>query len=592
MRSNRLAVAIIALILVTAAVPVTTGPVQAQSQTPTPTPDANTTDSTPTTTATPTPTPTPTPSARDAVTADARQAGLTVEQPHYVDGSVDRQTENGTVVYEASGQVLRLYPTSFGVEDVVAIRTQPDVAIERTASGTGWLLRPDQDGSYTITWEVDETVATDNGTTTERRTYQAIIRSSQVEGVTVVDADEYQSARSDARKWRKINSTAADEAEKSLIWALLPGEPDSEAWIRSGLDKQLLVHNPFTAFSDGLTLLVFGLFSLAGALFLAILLGWHASAVRYLSRRLNIFESIEAEEGSVATRLERQHIEDKQQSLQNEKHSNIYLPHEADAMREVGETPLEADVNIWADTVLPSASVALKARAMGKSGYVGVVPEEVALPDGGDGSDGHADDRDGGAHDDAEHRDADASNQGDADRRTAALVAAVREAGARLRIERREDVSPDATTVDLTAADRDWHDVLPVDEDSMLEFDPAGVDVDRPAMSVADCDWTVEDLVVRSGLEMDHFESAAAAGRHLRDFLAWAREHPATDASGAPRPERYALETWLRNAQLLDDRFGIPKQHAIDVLEAAIQDDDPVAEGREMIDAKELGEYA
>lgn len=554
---TRLAAVLLALLVlaVTAGAGVAAiGSAQAQETTPTPTPAANATA----TNASQSP-------AQAARIDGAREAGLTVEQPHYVDSGVNQQSTNGTLVYEVSGAAIRLYPDSFGMDEVVAVRSQPDVSLDRLRSGTGWLMQPDADGSYTLTWEVDETVPTANGTTTERRTYQAVVQVSGVDGVAVVNQGESQQAREDAQKWRDINATAAEQADNSWIFALLPGDIDSEAWIQSALDKQRLVHNPGSAFGSGLTLLAFAIFSLGGALAITIALGWHARIVRSLSRRLNIFESIEDEEGSVATRMERQQAREKQAALQNEKHSEVFLPHESDAMREIGETPLEADINLWADTLLPSAAVAFKARAMAAAGYVGVVPDDVPRADGGEA--GHTTDPE-------------------------PVIEAVRAADDRLALMPRDEAPPDASTVDLGAADREWIDVLPVNDDEMLEFDPAGVEVDRAGMAIEGVEWTVEDLTVESGLEMRHFDSAAEAGRLLRQFLTWVVEQDITDADGRPRRSRYVAETWLRNAQVMDDKFGIPKQHAIDILEAAIQDDDPVAEGREMITDKELGKYA
>jgi len=538
-------------------------------------------------TATPTPAPdgtsTPTPTGTDtadkatlATDPDAREAALTIEQPHYKDATVTKTRENGTTVYEATGQAIRLYPESFSMEDVVSVTVSPgsSASLSQTPSETGYALRADNEGTYLITWEVDQDVPTENDTTIQRHRYQAIIRVSDIGSVTTVEQQALTDLKRDAEKWREINATASQQAQESWILALLPGDPDSEEWIQSALDKQRLVHNPGAAFGNGITLFVLALFSLGGALVASLWMGWHARVVQRLSRRLNIHESVEQDEGDVVSRLERQHMDDKLQSLQNEKHSNLFLPHEADAMREIGETPLEADINLWADTALPSAAVALKARAMGESGYVGVVPEDILLPDGG--TDGDDDDND---------RDSEVTPDED-------LIETVRAADAQLAIVDADEVAADVQTVDLTAADRDWLDVLPVDSDAMLSFDPADVDVDRPALSVDEIDWTVQDLVLESGLEMRHFNSAAEAGRHLRDFLEWVRSHEATDPDGTPREERYVLETWLRNAQLLDDRFGIPKQHAIDVLEAAIMDDDPVADGRQMVADKELGKYA
>ena len=523
-----------------------------------------------------------------------RSANLDIVQPHYIDSSVDRSSDNETAVYEASGQRLRLYPTNFAARNVVDIGISPasNASFSRASAGSGYVLEPEQTGTYNLYWVVERPVAGENASAgdTERVRYEATISVGGDFDIVAVPKSRYDDQQAQAEKWGELNSSVQTMIDNSWIVSTLPGDrPSAEAFVESALRKQRLVHNPAAAFGEGLTLLVLGIFSLGGGLLTLGALGWHAKAVAWLRRRLNIYESVEDAEGDVARKMEAQNIADAKRARQNQRFSDVYQPHIADAMAELGETPYEADVNLAA-SMLPSEAVAQKARAMGASGYVAVVPEAVVdlltadedTDEDGDGpSDGLA--TDGGADTDPP------ASPEDID--TTTLLDHLKATDERLAIQPADAVDDDAVTVPLSEADRDWIAVLPVNDEVLLEFDLAGAEFDRVAADSDLPEWDLEDIIEQSHLEMRHFNSPASAAEHLKAFVEDTCEHQVTDPDGRPRTTRTVLETVLRDSQILEDRFNLSRQHFIDWLEAAIQADDPVAEGLDHADDVEAGMY-
>lgn len=511
---------------------------------------------------------------------ETRDADLDVQQPHYVDSDVHVREVNGSTVYEAEGSHLRLYPQSFDSDDVVDSGIEPGTAeFTRTQAGSGYALTVQETGTYDVYWIVERTVTEDNETRTEHARYEAAIRVTGHLDVTTISHSELEEMRHDADRWRDVNASVQSQIHHSWFVSLVPGSPTAEEWLDSSLTKQQLVHNPGAAFGAGLTMFFFGLFSLGGALVATAMLGWHAKAITWLRRRLNVFESVEAEEGELNKRFEQRERDRATTSLQNEQFSDTYLPHVADAMRSLGDTPHEADCNITSNSILPSVGVAYKARAMAQDNYVGILPlqGDDAVTDGGETPNPDDDSEEEAAELDVED-----------------VLGMARARGDRVELidTDDEDIPEDAATLDLSEADRDWLDVLPVGSDTMLEYDIADKDLDRDEIHVESVDWTVEEIISRIQLEARHFESPAEAATYFVDFLIDVREHPVTDSDGHPRTCRVVMETFLRDSQLLDDRFNISKQYLIDMLQAAIEADDPVKEGLDTVADIDEGKYA
>lgn len=494
---------------------------------------------------------------------ETRDADLSIEQPHYVTGAVGETIENETQIYEVEGTPLRLYPENFDADDVVGVTVTPEDATIHEGDRGEFVLEPEETGTYTVIFEVEELVSTGNETATQRTAYRADIRVTGGLDTAVVSQDRLDALEEDAEAWQDINATANQQAENSLWYSILPGQPSGPEWIDSALDKQQLVHNPGAVFGRGLMTVFIGLVSFGGMLLLALWFGWVAKVIAYFRKKLNLHETIEDEEGELAQRFERQAIRDSQESLQNLRFTEFFLPHEADAMRELGETPYEADAELVGNSALGWVGVVFKARAMARDGYLGVVPEEIASADDADES-----------------------------RDTEALLSLLRASGERLSIQPAKSVDDETLTVDLSEADQNWLDVLPVNDAVMLEYDPVEADIDTSDIVVDDIEWTPEALVAQLNFEREHFKSDVEAAQYVRQFTEVVREHSATDADGRPDEVQYTLETFLRNSQLMDDRFGQPRQYLIDVLETAIANDDPVQDGKDLIDDKESGLYA
>jgi hypothetical protein len=504
---------------------------------------------------------------------DTRTADIQIEQPHYVEGDVTETTDNGTTVYEATGPVLDIYPQAFDPEDVVDYGVEPE-GVTLTAAPGGYELQADQEGTVELYWVVEEQTTSGNQTTSERVRYEAVIRvNTQYDEPVVMSQTEVDSLKEDANRWEELNSTVQSQMENSWVLSMgssLPFLPESTTamdYIQAGLDKQQAIHNPGAAFGAGLTLLIFGLFSIAGVSISAGLLTLHAKIVGYLKGKLNLHELTEDAEGEAAKRLEAGEIKYNKISFQNDSFDDVYLPHIADGMRSLGETPLEASTNLDSNALMPSVCAAFEAQAMGLDDYFGVVPEDDLAADGGEKDDS-------------------------TDLETEEKLSMLRERDAKLEIVPEDDVPDGATTVDLTEADRDWLDVLPVNEDPMHGYDPVEAEIDRSSIEVGAVSWDLESIIEQIRLDMRHFENKRVAGGYLRDFLEDVVEHPITDPEGRPRTCRMVLETLLRDAQVLNDRYNVPKEYQIEVIQAAIADDDPLADGLKTVEDIEQGKYA
>lgn len=509
---------------------------------------------------------------------ETRDADLEVLQPSYIESDVQVRQQSGATVHEAKGEQLRLYPQAFDDSDVVDTGVEPASAqFTQSRVGDGWTLTVSETGTYDVYWIVEREIADGNETRTERARYEASVRVTGGLDVTTIERGELEEMRHDADAWRELNATAQHQISESWIVTLTPGRPSATEWLHSSMAKQQIPHNPGAVFGGGITMFFIGLFTFGGALVASVFLGWHAKAITWLQQRLNVFESVEQEEGELNKRFEQRERDRATESLQNAQFSDVYLPHIADAMRSLGDTPLEADCNLYANGILPSVGAAYKARAMGQDGYVGVLPDpdsnpDDVLPDGGETPD-----------------------EGDAapgELTTDDVLGMARARDVRVDVQPTENVPEDAVTLDLTAAERDWLDVLPVDSATMLEYDIASADIDRDQIQIDGVDWNVEDIIARVQLEARHFDSAAEAATYFVDFLEDVRDHPVTDSDGQPRTCRMVLETLLRDSQLLDDQFDISKQFAIDMIQSAIEADDPVADGIDTVADIDEGKYA
>lgn len=244
---------------------------EGHSPTATPTPDgAQTTAQTPT----PTETETDTSSSGDNYESRAREARLHVSQPSYVDTSVKESRQNGTMIYEASGEELIITlenvnasaVTNYGVEETDAQLVQREGA---------YVLTPDADGTYTVWW-----------TTRDGATYEAFVQVTTANYVHL-SADEHDAMSSKAGAWedfvgelRHAGITHGDES----IEELQSIADDAVAWYQFYL-------SPFSAMTGGFIAIVTILISEPGGwLFLALLLALFGVSTYTIVRRNRTLE--------------------------------------------------------------------------------------------------------------------------------------------------------------------------------------------------------------------------------------------------------------------------------------------------------------
>lgn len=207
-----------------------------------------------TTAQTPTPTPTPTPDGSEA--GDGRNADLRVTQPGYVDSPVDTDSENGTIVYQASGEELLLTLendragtiTNYGVEEAEASMVK---------RGDTYVFTPDASGTYSVWW------TDDSGST-----YRAYVQIDTA-GYVHLPKEEHEAQQAKADAWGEfvtmLDRAGIVDGDES-IEHLLTVADEAVQWYQFYL-------SPFSALTGGFIAILTILISEPGGwLFLALLL--------------------------------------------------------------------------------------------------------------------------------------------------------------------------------------------------------------------------------------------------------------------------------------------------------------------------------
>ncbi len=117
-------------------------------------------------------------------------AELAIEQPHYVDGAVERTSENGTTVYKASRGPLEIVPRNFEAENVVDYGVATDgggAELSYDREMGQFEFSAEKAGTYAVYFSVERSVSVQNesgnGSHIETRSqrYVANIRMGQQE---------------------------------------------------------------------------------------------------------------------------------------------------------------------------------------------------------------------------------------------------------------------------------------------------------------------------------------------------------------------------------------------------------------------------
>jgi hypothetical protein len=517
-------------------------------------------------------------SAGSAGIAD-RQAQLHVEQPHYVDGDVRASSADGDRVYHVKGESLEIHPQNFDAEKVVdyGVESGGDSGQLSYDPQTGeFELSAGAEGSYEVYWIVSEGIAVENespnasgndsNTTTETRQvrYSAIIRVEGAVGMEHMQSGDLAETREDAGKWEEFNSSVSDLRGRS-IWVTL-GLQDpmtTEQLIQSMINAWLLVNEPIAALTGDSSILIVLFMSLTGIAFLGALAAYHTGVIVLLYRKLNIHETTEAAEGEVAERLAALDDEERRRRLAKRDFVDVFGDdHIADAFRDLGANPLEALEN-WVSRLRQRFAFHDRLQAMHQASYVAVVDDRAAA-DGGASEDGGDEAVPISAR--VVHED-DLAEDGPDDQDQAVQSL---------------DVDVDAGLLDAL----DWA------QPEIREFDFVGADFDRAECVTPIEEYDLKALLELSDLDMRNFSDEAAAGEYLRDLLADIREHPICDDQGRVKTLRYGLEQFLRSAALLEDRYELPIDYYVDLVDRAVDEHDAREQAVGTLRDVQEGKYA
>lgn len=509
-----------------------------------------------------------------AATISDRQAQLHVEQPHYVDGDVQASSANGTRVYHAKGESLEIHPQNFDAQRVVDYGIESgggSAQLNYDATTGEFSLSASATGSYEVFWIVSERVAveqtnasgntSENATTTTTETrqvrYSAIIRVEGAVGMDHLASGDLEKTRADAQKWEEFNATTSDLRGRSMWVSLGLQEPmTSEGLIQSMIGAWLLVNDPIAALTGDSSILIVLFLSLTGVAFLGALAAYHTGVIAWLYRRLNIHETTEAAEGELSARLAALDDEERRRRLAKRDFCDVFGDdHIADAFRDLGANPLEALEN-WLSRVRQRFAVHDRLQAMDQDGYVAVV-DESTVTDGGD-----------------------------EDGETVPTSARVVHEDALA-----DDHEQDVRSLDV-AVDDDLLEALDWADPTIREFDYINADFDRSRCTTPIEEFDLERLLELADLDMRNFSDEAAAGEYLRDLLEDIREHPICDDQGQVNTLRYGLEQFLRSACLLEDRYELPIDYYVDLVDRAVDEHDTRGEALDTLQDVQEGKYA
>ncbi|WP_157744265.1 hypothetical protein [Halopenitus persicus] len=472
-------------------------------------------------------------------------AELAISQPPHVDEAVGdpTTTEDGTPLYEAQGAELDLKPQNFAAEDVKSYGVAEDGgSMAYDEQMEVYTLGADADGTYTVYWVVEEEVEVEsengNGTTTETREvrYEAAVRTEDTGGVYVS-----QERLNELENQSALAEQTLGELERLGYYDSQSDDP--EQFLGQVVQRYHLYTSPFAALSGSYTALAIGLISSIGGLIIIIQFGgYHTVVTERMRRKLGIYESVEAEEGALADRAVEMDARDRLHKAAKVRPSDIVTDEAiAEAAEEdFGRTLLDEETAFY-QTVSPLNLAHDRLQAMGQVGYRALVER------GGDG-----------------------------DIESAEIVEEAPE-------ELAEDVEVNELDDPDEALVREVGDSRPV-----VDFDYGEHDIDYSELKTPvslDLEQTLDELDVETDVI-----SEEEWGKYLAEMLQTVRQMPDTRPDGTPDTLRYFLGHHLKKAQVADERFDIPvSTYAVEALDAAIDNHDPVEEAREQIDSLRSG---
>jgi len=481
---------------------------------------------------------------------DARAAEFTVRQPHYIDGDVRRESDNGTPVYVVRGGAIQLKPGNFRMTNVVdfSVRPSGDLSLDRLLGI--FELRPGAAGTYTMEFVVRRERPTENGTDTVSVRYAARVRVEGGADLVHQNAAELEAVQENADRWQNFNQTIHDagyvdpgEATDEVVQAMI-------VWYQANPAENPLGYLTGNFFSLLLTL---ALSWPAGPLVFLTIFGPPAVLAVLFKRDLLRFEFMEAEEGEVR---EAQARLDKQERLRDPENSR---PQDVFDNQEVAWA-LSAAFGPDED-VLGTTNADVAASLLNQFQPANLVAGYCQL--GGENG-WCARERNGVMTDGGEP--------------TAAELEVIRTP---------EGVDPanEADYVDLTtlsaeskALDRlDWQQILrAIDLDRCTEI-PDGLD-DAPA-------YDPTAVAQRWEVDLRHFEDEQHFADAAAELVEWLRAHTEyTDPDGTPEFNQFALGRVQKFAAYMEDIERWPLAYLRDALRVGKQRQDEADELEELVE--------
>jgi hypothetical protein len=254
-----------------------------------------------------------------ATTVDTKRADLTIIQPHYIGGSVEAKQGGNETVYQASGRELTIVPENFDAADVVSVDVKENEGSISYAPDRGVFVfdTGGVEGSYTITWVVNEQVQKDvveNDTTktvneSVTNTYSAVLSVDKVD-LAHVSNSQLDGLRSDAENWSETADLygSVGNPNKPIEKKLQLGARLVEAW-----------NNPIEALQGDFGIAVQSVFLTAGGLILFIL--WNIPHLvrsrrlrkenKELKEKIGDYEAIDEALDEIFTERRKQYLREK-----------------------------------------------------------------------------------------------------------------------------------------------------------------------------------------------------------------------------------------------------------------------------------------
>ena len=492
----------------------------------------------------------PSQSSDTELVGDAADLGIT--QPHYVDGSVEKRTDNRTTYLVSSGH-LELRPRNFDPDAVTEFGVSSSSASLRYDELTGqYVFDTSETGTYRVTFYVAEqqTVNTANGTTTEmvERRYVAWITVEQA-GYVHISEENYDELQTDAANWSEVVAT---------FQPLGPQSMDIEKKLSDAADAYQFISEPWAALKGGfVATIIIMTTEPGGQLVLALLLIIPVAVsapifVRY-RRQQKLLPEVEAIDQE---KMEQFREKRKRILAEDTPHDLPLSPRTADKLREaLGENMLQITNRI--DELVGSHTVKrVFVQAMGQHNRVAVATGTV---DGGEFSGDirietrpafYADgDDDAGPSDSGSDTDTDAGDDGDGPGApvTDGGVGAI-DSGLDEQVFGLRDPS------DELVAAIEWDDV----DLTLLDEDVPFEDVDVPLSSGGE-DKVIEATDVSIPEDFDDREQYAEG---LWTVFRYVLSHDFTDGDGAIREERSALSLLHLLASITAEQYDVPTMRA------------------------------